>query len=228
MKVNHVHSFSLSIPEMKNKQRELQQKIEIAPYHGTPTFVAGVDVAYHQQMGIAVIIVMDFKSMQVVEQVWQIDQVTQEYIPGLLAFRELPLILTAWKKVTIEPEIVFFDGNGILHPNRVGIATHASFFLEKPTVGIAKTPFIGHYLEPDPQRGSYTFIYEQDEMIGASLRTQPNVKPVYISVGNLIDLDSSIHLSMQLVGKTSRIPEITRQADILTRKIRREYLSHPN
>lgn len=111
----------------------------------------------------------------------------------------------------------------MLHPQRVRIATHASFFIEKPTIGIAKDDFIGTYEPPDNVQGSFSYIYDHDEIIGAALRTQTNVKPVYISIGNGLSLENAIQLSMHFVSSESRIPEITRQADLLTRKFRRKF-----
>lgn len=224
MNIHLIHSFPLSLNEMQQTQQKLQKHIHITPYHDEPNYVAGIDLAYKENHAIAVIVIMDYSSRHIIETVYQIDEVTQPYTPGYLAFRELPLILEAWKKVTHEPDIVFFDGNGILHPKRMGLATHASFFIEKPTIGIAKTPFIGTYDEPAKAQGSYSYIYDQEEIIGATLRTQQSVKPVFVSVGNHIDLASTIRLSMNLVGNESRIPEITRQADILTRKLRKKHL----
>lgn len=151
------------------------------------------------------------------------EKVPFEYVPGFLAFRELPVFLHAWEKLSTEPDLVFFDGNGILHPERVGIATHASFFIDKPTIGVAKNPFIGEFEEPTPEQGSHSPIFDQGEVIGAVVRTQTRVKPVYVSVGNRIDLAGAIRLVMHYVGKESRVPEIIRQADQETRKLRKKW-----
>jgi deoxyribonuclease V len=140
MKINPIHSFDVSLDEMRAIQHSLRQQIRLTPYLGQPRLVAGVDLAYFpdNQQAVAVIAIMDFASKQLVETVHCQDTVSQEYIPGFLAFRELPLFLKAWEQVQSEPDLVFFDGNGMLHPERVGLATHASVFIDKPTIGIAK------------------------------------------------------------------------------------------
>ncbi|MFC7442550.1 endonuclease V [Laceyella putida] len=226
MKINPIHSFDLSLDEMRAIQHSLRQQIRLTPYLGQPRLVAGVDLAYFpdNQQAVAVIAIMDYASKQLVETVHCQDTVSQEYIPGFLAFRELPLFLKAWEQVQSEPDLVFFDGNGMLHPERVGLATHASFFIDKPTIGIAKKHFMGEYREPGPERGSMERIWDQGEIIGAVLRTQDGVKPIYVSVGNHVDLPLSLRLALHFVGKESRIPEIIRRADMLTRQIRKQML----
>lgn len=224
MKIHAIHSFPLTKQDMQRVQQNLQKKVQICPFRGPLHYVAGVDLAYGETKAAAVIVVMDYHSKKVLETVHHIANIDQEYLPGFLAFRELPPFLQAWKKLTLSPDLVFFDGNGLLHPQRMGLATHASFFIDRPTIGVAKSPFIGTFTEPGPEQGNYTYIEDQGEIIGAVLRTQTGVRPVYVSVGNRIDLSSAIDLTMHFVGNVSRIPEITRQADLLTRKLKSQYL----
>ncbi len=221
MNIQPIHSFHLTETEMREIQEKLCQHIKKKPLTHPIQYAAGVDVAYTNLQSYAVIVVMDYQRKKIVETVKHKERVTCPYIPGLLAFRELPSFLNAWRKLTITPDLVFFDGNGILHPKRCGIATHASFFIKKPTIGIAKNPFIGEYHEPSPNKGDYTYIYHHGEIVGASLRTQTKIKPVYISIGNWITLQEAIQHAMHFVGPHSRIPEITRQADLLTREWKR-------
>jgi deoxyribonuclease V len=226
MDYHQEHPFPVAFEQMITIQCELQTKIKQTLYPSTPTIVCGVDLAYYEHQAVAVLVVMEHKSKQIIEIVHHLDTVPVAYIPGFLAFRELPLILQAWKKLTVKPDVVFFDGNGMLHPRRMGIATHASFFLQKPTIGIAKTYFLGTHDELGDQQGEYQPIYDEGERIGAVVRTQTGVKPVYVSVGNQMTLADAIRLSLEQVGTESRIPEIVRQADIWSRKIRREYLEN--
>ena len=219
-----MHTFPVDDDVKKKLQNELRLQMKIIPYDNDPYIVCGIDLAYHDDKAVAVLIAMDHQTKEIKEIVHHIDRVEEAYMPGMLAFRELPLILKAWEKLSLEPDVVFFDGNGILHPRRMGIATHASFFLQKPTIGIAKTYLLGTHEALDEKQGDYQFIYDQGECIGAIVRTQTGVKPVYVSVGNYITLADAIRLSMDQVGKESRIPEIVRQADIWTRKFRRELL----
>lgn len=227
MKFNPIHPFDLSLEEMRDIQQSLRQRIQLMPYPGQPQRVAGADLAYFPDghHAVAVIVIMDYSSKQIVETVHYQGTITQEYIPGFLAFRELPLFLKAWELVESEPDLVFFDVNGTLHPERMGLATYASFFIGKPTVGIAKTYLMSEHLELGPKQGSVEPIWDKGEIIGAVLRTQDEVKPIYLSVGNYIDLPSSLQLTQHFIGKESRIPEITRQADLLSRQIRKQMLA---
>lgn len=139
---------------------------------------------------------------------------------GFLAFRELPLILKTAKLLETRPDIYIFDGNGYLHPRHMGIATHASFYLNKPTIGIAKTYLRADkktdFTEPDKTAGSFTDIVINGEVYGRALRTRTNVKPVFVSVGNYISLDTACKIAMQFTEKDSRIPLPTRYADLET------------
>jgi deoxyribonuclease V len=224
MRYKQIHRFPISAEFKSKLQEELRSQIKEVSYEGLPRIICGIDLAYHEDKAVAVLLIMDQQTKVIKEIVYHVDFVEEPYVPGMLAFRELPLILRAWEKLSIEPDVVFFDGNGMLHPRRMGIATHASFFLQKPTIGVAKTYLLGTHDELGNDQGDYQYIYDQEECIGAVVRTQTGVKPVYVSVGNLMTLGDAIRLSMEQVGKESRLPEIVRQADIWTRKLRRELL----
>jgi deoxyribonuclease V len=224
MKYKAIHTFPVPDDQKKHIQTEFAKRIVMSTYSHTPDIVCGIDLAYQADQAAAILVVMNHKSKEILEMVSHCETVDEPYVPGMLAFRELPLILKAWGQLTIEPEVVFFDGNGMLHPRRMGIATHASFFLQKPTIGIAKTYLLGEHEELNKNQGDYQLIRDRQEVIGAILRTQTNVKPVYISVGNYVTLEDAIRLSLEQVGNISRIPEIVRQADIYSRKILREHM----
>lgn len=210
--------------EMPMIQQTLRQQIQIKPLVTRPEILAGVDVAYTKEGAIAVIVVWERVTKTIIETIIHTSKEhTYPYIPGFLAFRELPVFLEAWGQLCSNPDLVVFDGNGMLHPHRVGLATHASFLIDKPTMGIAKNPYrLGEHHPLAEKQGSYQFIREKDEIVGAVLRTQTGVKPVYVSVGNHITLEEVIEISMEFVEKHSRIPEITRQPDLLTRQAQRE------
>lgn len=186
--------------------------------------VAGVDLAYWEQDGaefaVCCIVVIDFATHKVIEKQHYSGKIDVPYMPGFLAFRELPLVLKTAEMLQHTPDLYIFDGNGYLHPRHMGIATHASFYLNKPTVGIAKTYFrVDHqtdYTEPENDAGSYTDIVIDGEVYGRALRTHAGVKPVFVSVGNNISLDTACALAMQLTDKESRIPIPTRYADLET------------
>lgn len=192
--------------------------------------VAGVDVAYWTEgkvdYGICCIVVIDYTTKQIVEEVEYWGQIDVPYIPGYLAFRELPLVIEAVKKLQFNPDIFMFDGNGYLHYRHMGIATHASFYLKKPTIGVAKS-----YLKikdtdfqmPKNEIGNFTYIKVDGEVFGAALRTRKDVKPVFISSGNWIDLETSIKITLHFVEKNSRLPITIRYADLSTHKSRSKY-----
>lgn len=145
-------------------------------------------------------------------------------MPSFLAFRELPLVIKAAELIENKPDIYMFDGNGYLHPRHMGIATHASFYLNVPTIGVAKTYYRVEkeldYIEPDSCSGSYTDIVYNNEVYGRVLRTHDNVRAVFVSSGNYISLDTAVKITMDMIGKESRIPIPTRLADLETHKMR--------
>lgn len=190
--------------------------------------VAGVDLAYWKQSeeeyAVCCIVVLDRATKQIIENQYAWGRIEVPYIPGCLAFRELPLVLETVKKLKIEPDLYMFDGNGYLHPRHMGIATHASFYLRKPTIGIAKHYYkIGDtdFIMPENQEFAFTDIVINEEIYGRVLRTMKNVKPVFISAGNFIDLEQTTKLVCEFVDQQSHIPLPTRLADIETHKMRR-------
>ncbi len=207
-------------------QNELRQKISLAD--STPLSeirtIAGVDLAYWQhenvEYAVCCIVVLNRKTHEVIEKQHFSGRIDVPYMPGFLAFRELPLVLKTAEMLENTPDLFIFDGNGYLHPRHMGIATHASFYLHKPTIGIAKTYFrvdkVTDFIEPAPQAGSYTDIVIGDEVYGRVLRTHQDVKPIFVSVGNAISLDSACELALELTDKESHIPIPTRVADLET------------
>ena len=207
-------------------QNELRQKINLCDNFDISRLktVAGVDLAYWKngddEYAVCCIVVIDNETHEVIEKKHFSGKIEVPYIPGFLAFRELPLILKTVELLENSPDLYVFDGNGYLHPRHMGIATHASFYLKKPTIGIAKTYFRvdkkTDYTEPDDEAGSYTDIVIDGEVYGRALRTHKNVKPVFISVGNDISLDTACELALKLTDRESHIPVPTRFADLET------------
>lgn len=192
--------------------------------------VAGLDIAYWKEgkidYGVCCIVVIDYITKKVIEEVECLGRIDVPYISGYLAFRELPLVIEAVKKLQSEPDLFMFDGNGYLHNRHMGIATHASFYLKKPTIGVAKS-----YLKikdtdfqmPKNEIGDFTYIKIDGEVYGAVLRTRKDVKPIFISCGNWIDLETSIKITLYFVEKSSRLPITTRYADLATHERRGEF-----
>ena len=170
---------------------------------------------------------MDVPSLKVIEEKYIIRKVEVPYIPGCLAFRELPLFKEVYDLLEHEVDVIFFDGNGYLHPRHMGIATHAGILINKPTIGIAKSYYkIGNvdFVMPNEEANSYTDISINEEVYGRVLRTQDRVKPIFVSVGNRIDLATAMELTKMLITADSHIPVPTRLADLMTHRIRKEYL----
>ena len=192
--------------------------------------VAGVDIAYWSDhdvdYGVCCIKVLHYLTKEIIEQVEYVGKIKFPYISGYLAFRELPLILETVKKLKNNPDLYMFDGNGYLHTRHMGIATHASFYLEKPTIGVAKTYLkIGNvdFNMPENKIGAYTDIVIDGEVYGRTLRTREDVKPIFVSCGNWIDLDTATKITMHFVEKDSRLPITIRYADLATHEARRKY-----
>ncbi len=211
-------------------QNELRNKINLSDSFKLSEIktIAGVDLAYwnhnNEEYAVCCIVVVDYITHEVIEKKQYSGKIEVPYMPGFLAFRELPLVLKAIEKLECSPDIYMFDGNGYLHPRNMGIATHASFYLNTPTIGVAKTYFRvdnTDYTEPDSKAGSFTDIVINDEIYGRVLRTHDNVKPVFLSAGNNISLDTATEITLNLTDKESHIPIPTRFADLDTHEARR-------
>lgn len=192
--------------------------------------IAGVDLAYWEKEGteyaVCCVVVIDGKSKEIIESVHSVGEIDCPYIAGYLAFREIPLVMEAVEKLKNVPDLYVFDGNGYLHPRHMGIATHAAIYLEKPSIGVAKSYYKINDTDfdmPENIEGAYTDIVINNEVYGRVLRTHKDVKPVFISVGNYIDLETSTKIVKSLVSKESHIPIPTRLADLETHKMREVY-----
>lgn len=193
-------------------------------------YIAGVDLAYWKEKeteyAVCCIVVIDFESFDTVEKVHFKGTVDVPYIPGCLAFREIPLFLEANKKLSVKPDLYVFDGNGYLHPRNMGVATQAGILLNRQSIGVAKSYYkIGDtdYRMPDNQAFAYTEIIVNNEVYGRAVRTQKDVRPVFLSIGNQIDLDTANQIMNHLVTKESHIPLPTRLADLETHLMRKQY-----
>ncbi|MDX1410535.1 MAG: deoxyribonuclease V [Nitrospirales bacterium] len=224
MKISSVHSWDVSPREAIRIQRQIREKIISYGKVRSVRHVAGADVAYDKKSNttFAGVIVLRMTDLAMVETSVASCSTSFPYIPGLLTFREAPALVQALEKIQSNPEVLFIDGHGLSHPRSVGIASHIGLLIDRPVIGCAKSLLIGDYHEPDLPRGSRSYLFNKhSDIIGAVVRTRDRVKPVFISIGHRIDLDEAIRLTL-CCGKGYRIPETTRQADLLVEKFKRE------
>jgi len=178
--------------------------------------VAGIDTHYHDGTATAAVVTIRLQDLETIDYVTASKPVNFPYIPGLLAFREGPAIINALNKLNTSPDILIFDGQGIAHPRRFGLASHIGLLSEMPSVGCAKTWLSGIYEEPGIEKGSFSYLKDRDLTIGAVLRTRSRVKPVFVSVGHKVNLYDSINIILRCCQRY-RLPEPIRRADKLAR-----------
>ncbi|NEN85035.1 deoxyribonuclease V [Paenibacillus elgii] len=214
------HSWNLSEMDAVKLQQELSLKIVKEDQLTKINHVAGVDVAYseHSDKLIAAIVILDASSLHIIESVVVEDTVHFPYIPGLFSFREIPPLLKAFKQIKTLPQLIVCDGQGMAHPRRFGLASHLGVLFDIPTIGCGKTKLLGEFRDPELKRGSSSPLVDHGEVIGAVLRTQDNVKPIFVSIGHRISLATACERILKLSPKY-RLPETTRQADQLVNKV---------
>lgn len=196
--------------------------------------VTGVDVAYDDARDVvaAAAVVLDAATLEVVAEATAVGHITFPYVPGLLAFREIPTVLAALELLPGDPGLVVCDGYGLAHPRRFGLASHLGVLTGLPVIGVAKNPFTFTYEQPGPRRGDQSPLLDGEEEVGRAVRTQDGTKPVYVSVGHRTGLDNAVAHTLRL-ARDFRQPETTRRADALCRRALREatarlpYLSAP-
>jgi deoxyribonuclease V len=206
-------NWNVSPKEAILLQKELARKIICEDdFEGPIKTVAGVDLGYVQGKGHAVVVVLDFQSLELIEVAEATLPVNFPYIPGLLSFRETPVAMEAFKKLQNKPDLIFCDGQGIAHPRRFGVACHIGLLTEKPTIGVAKSILVGSFENLGTKRGEFAALIHKGEQIGVALRTKDDVQPVYVSVGHKISLKTAIELTLKCSVKT-KLPEPIRLAD---------------
>jgi deoxyribonuclease V len=217
-----LHEWSLTPREAVALQKELRASVRVVPLRKKIETVAGADISFNKYDPTlyAGIVVLRLPSLEVVEEVGVVSETKFPYVPGLLSFRESPSVLEAWARLKTEPDAVMFDGQGIAHPRRVGIASHVGLLINRPTLGCAKSVLVGKFEEPGEGRGSWTPMIDKGETIGAALRTKTRVQPIYVSPGHLIDLAGAVELTLACDGGY-RQPEPTRRAHLLVNALRR-------
>lgn len=210
------HAWNLTPKEAIVLQKELAANVTLVPLTKKPKLIGGCDVSMNRfaKEGYAGFVTLSYPDLELLDHAVVKDVLPMPYIPGLLSFREIPMLLKAWKKLTAKPDVIIADGIGIAHPRRFGIASHLGVLLDIPTIGCAKSVLTGVYEEPAQIPGSFSYLYDKhdpSQIIGAALRTKENVKPVFVSPGHLITLEEAIEL-VRLSVRKHRLPEETRFA----------------
>jgi deoxyribonuclease V len=184
-----------------------------------PRLVAGVDISVGERRAWAAVVVLTWPGLEVVERRTAERELEFPYVPGLLSFRELPSIFEAYDALEREPDLVFVDGHGLAHPRRFGIASHLGVALDRPSIGCGKSLLVGQHREPLRNRGSRRALVHQGETIGCALRTRDGVRPLYVSIGHRIDLETAVRLVLR-ASPRYRIPEPVRQAHVAAGRAR--------
>lgn len=207
-----LHSWSLTPEDAARIQTELRTRLVLAWDKRPVTTIGGVDVSIKTESTHAAIVVLSYPDLKPLEGITAEAPLVFPYIPGLLAFREGPAVLAAWAKLQNKPDLLMFDGQGIAHPRGIGIASHMGLWLERPTIGVAKSRLYGRHAEVGSARGDRADLLDkQGNIIGTVLRTRERTNPIYISPGHLIDVQTATEF-VQACLTSYRLPEPTRWA----------------
>ncbi len=227
MQFNQLHPWHVDYKKAIQIQETLKDLVTLKKPPGRVLYIAGTDVSYDKysdRFFAGVLVFKLNKNLELIEEATAVDKASFPYIPGLLSFREAPILLKAFHKVKNEPDIILFDGQGIAHPRHLGLASHVGLILDKPSVGCAKTRLIGEYSEVENIAGAYSKLLYKNKVVGAVLRTKANTNPVFVSPGHKINLQSAVHITMRTC-RGYRIPEPIRQAHLLVNKLRKSFAS---
>ncbi len=215
MKINHDHPWNITFTEAVEIQRRLQTLVNTGVDCSLKSIetIAAADVSYsrHGKQLFAAVVLVCFPEMKIISSHFANSPVGFPYIPGLLSFREIPPLLTIFKEIEENVDVIFCDGQGIAHPRQFGLAAHLGVLLDKPTLGCAKSYLYGEYVEPALEKGSFSALTSSGKTVGVVLRTRRNVKPVFVSPGHKMTVDNARELVMACVNRF-RLPEPLRMA----------------
>ena len=223
MDYQNLNPWDIKPKEAMKIQSDLRKRIELQDSFNEIRVIAGADVSFdkNKNEGYGGVIIYSFPELKEIERKGAIKEVTFPYIPGLLAFREAPVLLEAFASLRTEPDVVLFDGQGLAHFRRMGIATHMGILLNKPAIGCAKSRLIGTFEEPGEDVGCYSPLVDSGQTVGVVLRTKKQVLPIFVSQGNKISLKTCIKIVLKCVDGY-RIPKPTREADHYVELIKRK------
>jgi deoxyribonuclease V len=222
-----IHSWDVTPAQAIELQKKLKTKVKIQPLGRAIQTVGGADISFNRGSNVAtaVFVVLNLKTLTQVDRSCYVGPLKFPYIPGLLSFREIPLLMKAWERLGTKPDLVMLDGQGIAHPRRLGIASHFGVLAGVPTLGCAKSRLVGSFEEPPRQAKSYSNLVYNGEIVGVVYRTKEKVSPIFVSPGHLMNLSDTLRV-LGSIGSIYRIPEPTRQAHLFANEVRRN-LSDP-
>jgi deoxyribonuclease V len=205
------HPWDVSTAEARQIQEQLRSQVRSLPLGMPVRTVAGIDVSIKRDRARAAVACLAYPELEPIEAATADVPVKFPYVPGLLAFREGPPALAALAKLKVQPDVLVFDAHGVAHPRRLGLAAHLGVVLDVPSVGCAKSRLVGTYRMPGERKGSWAPLVDNDEVIGAVVRTRDRVRPVFVSVGHRVDLETAIAVVLGCAPRY-RVPEPTRWA----------------
>lgn len=212
----------MNFQEAKRLQLELRERIRLSPPPGfAPRRVAGADLSISRgsRRGYAGLVVLDADTLETLDEASAAADVLFPYVPGYLSFRELPALAVAWERLRLRPDVVIFDGQGIAHPRRFGVACHGGLLFDVPSIGCAKSILVGRHGPLGEERGETAEIVHDGEVVGMAVRTRARVKPVYVSPGHLMDLPTAVEIVLRMAAGY-REPETTRRSHRLVNEVR--------
>lgn len=226
MQINMLHDWDVTPAEAVHIQKKLAKNIRLEAFDSEIRRVAGADISYNigSERFYAGVVVLEWPHLQIVEEAVAVKESRFPYIPGLLSFREAPVLLEAFQQLACCPDVIIVDGHGIAHPRKIGIASHVGLFLDFPSIGCAKRKLTGIYDENDlaDLAGSVISLQTPEgEVIGSVVRTKDRVKPVFVSPGHKTDIKTSVNIVLKCC-KGYRLPEPTRLAHYLVNRVRKE------
>lgn len=215
VRIKSLHGWQVSSAQALEIQLRLASQVCRINEVSSPRFIAGVDISVDRAKGVArgAVVVLNYPELRLVATEVVNGEVDFPYVPGLLSFREAPLTLAACERLSVTPDLIMVDGQGIAHPRRFGIASHLGLFLDTPTIGCAKSRLCGSHEEPADNPGSYAEVVDRGETIGVALRTKTGANPVYVSIGHRVDLESAIYWVLGCC-RGYRLPEPCRLAHL--------------
>jgi len=213
----------ISPADARALQEALRERVVLKPPpHFAPKQIAGLDISTNRgsDRAYAGIVVLDAETLETVAEASAVVELHFPYIPGLLSFRELPALAEVWEKLDVRPDLLVFDGQGIAHPRRLGIASHGGLLFDLPSIGCAKSILVGKHEPLGEERGSKAPLVHRGEVVGVALRTRARVSPVYVSPGHRMDLATAAKWVLRLAPRY-REPETTRRSHRLVNELRR-------